>query len=45
MALSCGARAVAVILRGAGHDGTAGAAAVKRLGGLVIALEAAVSGR
>jgi two-component system, chemotaxis family, protein-glutamate methylesterase/glutaminase len=43
MALSCGAHAVAVILSGAGHDGTAGAAAVKRLGGLVIAQDQATS--
>jgi two-component system chemotaxis response regulator CheB len=43
MALSCGARAVAVVLSGAGHDGTAGAAAVKRLGGLVLAQDQASS--
>jgi two-component system, chemotaxis family, protein-glutamate methylesterase/glutaminase len=43
MAVSCRQRAVAVVLSGTGHDRTAEAAAIKRLGALVIAQDQATS--
>lgn len=36
LAASCGARAVAVVLSGSGHDGAAGVKAIKKRGGTVI---------
>jgi two-component system chemotaxis response regulator CheB len=43
MALSLGSGAIAVVLSGTGHDGATGALAVHRLGGTVLATDAATS--
>ena len=43
LAVSVGSAATAVVLSGAGHDGAIGASAVKRLGGRVLACDAATS--
>jgi two-component system chemotaxis response regulator CheB len=43
LAVAVGPAAIAVVLTGLGHDGTAGATAVKRLGGTLLASTAATS--
>ena len=43
LAVAAGSDAIAVVLTGLGHDGAAGATAVKRLGGTLIASSAATS--
>lgn len=43
MAMACGAQSAALVLTGMGQDGTEGAAAVKRAGGLVLAQDEATS--
>jgi two-component system, chemotaxis family, protein-glutamate methylesterase/glutaminase len=44
LAIAAGARAIAVVLSGTGHDGATGATAVHRFGGTVVATDAASSG-
>ncbi|GID28117.1 chemotaxis protein CheB [Paractinoplanes brasiliensis] len=43
LAVTCGARALAVILSGMGHDGQAGVRAVAQCGGIVLAQDAATA--
>lgn len=43
LAVTCGARALAVILTGMGHDGEAGVRAIAHCGGTVLAQDAATS--
>lgn len=43
LALACGTQAAALVLTGMGQDGTEGASAIKRVGGLVLAQDEATS--